>query len=138
VETATATLPESTRTLLRRAVLDHALSEARRRYPPVLHVGVPGRLVAAYEPAAETADGGLRTDVVAALRARAGADPEHLVWLTRSGSLELQDVDVAWLSATLAAYAEAAASPPVFAVVNRRGWRDPRTGAGRTWARVRP
>jgi hypothetical protein len=138
VEALTGSLPARTQTLLRQAVRDHALGETRRRYPPVLHVGVPGRLVVAYEAAAEPADPGLRTDVVAALRARVGGDRDHLVWLTRCGSLELQDVDAAWLTAARSAYAEAGAAWPVFAVVNRRGWRDPCTGSGRTWARVRP
>jgi len=85
----------------------------------------------------ERTDPGLRTDVVAALRVRAGAQPEQLVWLTRSGGLELQDVDAQWLAAARSAYDEAQA-PLTFVVVNRRGWRDPRSGLGRTWARVRP
>jgi hypothetical protein len=138
VEALTGSLPARTQALLRQAVRDHALGETRRRYPPVLHVGVPGSLVVAFEAAGEPADPGLRTDVVAALRARAGGDPDHLVWLTRRGPLELQDVDAAWLRAARSAYAEAAVAWPVFAVVNRRGWRDPCTGSGRTWVRVRP
>jgi hypothetical protein len=138
VDGSIGSLPARTHALLRQVVRDHALGETRRRYPPVLHVGVPGHLVVAFEPAAEPTDPGLRTDVVAALRARAGGDPDHLVWLTRCGSLELQDLDAAWLTAARSAYAEAGAVWPVFAVVNRRGWRDPCTGLGRTWARVRP
>jgi hypothetical protein len=88
--------------------------------------------------AGEVTDPGLRTDLVAALRRRAGGGPEQLVWLTRCGTLDLQDVDAAWLTATRAAYGEAGEVVPVFAVVNRRGWRDPRSGEGRSWARVRP
>lgn len=131
-------LPARTRALLRRAVLDHAASERRRRYPPVLRVGVPGARVASLEITAEPTDPGLRTDAVAALRVRAGGDPDQVVWLSRPGALGLQDVDVAWLAATRAAYAEAGAGVPVFVVVNHRGWRDPCSGLGRTWARVRP
>ncbi len=132
-------LSARTRALLRQAVLDHARREQRRRHPPVLHVGVPGARVAAIEvDPTDSADSGLRTDVVAALRARAGVDPDQLVWLTRCGQLELQDADAHWLAAARAAYAEAGASELVFVVVNRRGWRDPRSGLGRTWARVRP
>jgi hypothetical protein len=125
-----------TRSLLRRAVLDHASGERRRVHPPVLHVGVPGERVAALtlDPA-EPTDPGLRTDVVAALRVRAGGD--GFVWLTRAGGLELQDVDACWLSAARAAYAEAGA-PLAFVVVNRHGWCDPRSGLGRTWIRLRP
>jgi hypothetical protein len=131
-------LPRRLCLLLREAVHDHARDERRRRFPPVLHVGVPGALVAALPlDAAEPDDPGLRTDVVAALRARSGADPDQLVWLTRPGDLALQDVDSLWLSAARAAYVEAR-DELAFVVVNKRGWRDPRSGLGRTWARVRP
>ena len=131
-----------TRALLRRAVVDHAQREHRRLHPPVLRAGVPGGRVADLELSpGEPVDPGLRTDVVAALRARAvaGVDPDedHLVWLARTGDLGLQDVDALWLAAARAAYAEAGAAL-TFVVVNRRGWRDPRSGLGRTWARVRP
>jgi hypothetical protein len=101
-------------------------------------VGVPGGRTASLDLAgAEPTDPGLRTDLVAALRVRAGAGSDHLVWLTRPGDLALQDVDARWLSGARAAYDEAQA-PLCFVVVTRRGWRDPRSGVGRTWARVRP
>jgi hypothetical protein len=138
VEELTAPLPARTHALLRLAVHEHAASERRRgHYPPTVHVGVPGGRVASLvlDPD-EPTDPGLRTDVVAALRVRAGAGDDQLVWLTRSGGLELQDVDAHWLAAARAAYDEARA-PLAFVVVNRRGWRDPRTGRGRTWARIR-
>jgi hypothetical protein len=136
-------LARRTSALLRRAVLEHVTSEHRRVHPAVLHVGVPGGPVAALAlDAVEPSDPGLRTDVVAALRVRAAlagaaAPDEQLVWLTRPGGLELQDVDALWLAAARAAYDEAAA-PLSFVVVNRRGWRDPRTGLTRTWVRLRP
>ena len=130
-------LSRHTHALLRQAVLDHVAGERRRVYSPVLHVGVPGGRVASLPVGtAEPTDPGLRTDIVAALRVRAGARPDQLVWLTRSGGLELQDVDARWLAASRAAYGEARA-PLTFVVVNRRGWRDPRSGLGRTWARLR-
>ncbi len=138
VDTWGEPLSKRTLVLLRQAVLDHARSETRRRYPPVLHVGVPGRRVATLELDDVATDPGLRTDVVAALRVRAGGDPDELVWLTRCGGLETQDVDADWLTASRAAYAEAGAGLPVFVVVNRRGWRDPASARGRTWARIRP
>lgn len=136
-------LEEHDGTLLRRAVLEHSLAEPRRRhYPPVLHVGVPGQRTwtfpagLAQEPPGPT-DHALRTDVVAALLARARTStPAPLVWLTRPGPLHVQDVDAAWLAAARAASAEAGA-PLAMVVVNRTGWRDPRTGTGRTWARLR-
>jgi hypothetical protein len=130
-------LSRHTHALLRRAVLDHATRERRRVYAPVLHVGVPGERVASLPVgAAEPADPGLCTDVVAALRVRAGVRPDQLVWLTRSGGLDLEDIDARWLAASRAAYDEAR-SPLAFVVVNRRGWRDPRSGLSRSWARLR-
>jgi predicted dienelactone hydrolase len=125
---------------LRRAVLDHARTERRRRvFPPVLHVGSPGLTVAefAIEPADPT-DQALRTDIVSAmlrLAARRGDTP--LVWLSRPGApSEVRDVDLEWLAATRAAGAELGRHLP-FVVINRRAWRDPRTGVGRVWQRLR-
>jgi hypothetical protein len=131
--------------LLRRAVLDHALTERRRSHLPILHVGTPGQphLLFAIAPD-EPTDHALRADVVAAMRARqlrapvAGHEPDRpiLVWLTRSGPLELADIDAAWFAAARHAFAEAGA-PLTFVVVNRHGWRDPATGGGRQWRRLR-
>ena len=132
-------LPRATAAVLRRAALDHARAEHRRHHPPVLHVGFPG---GAEEVFALTADDprdtALLTDVVAVLlhrfRHRTGAVP--LVWLTRSGPLDLQDVDVAWLAAARSAAAEAGVALTMV-VVTRHGWVDPRSGVGRTWKRLR-
>jgi hypothetical protein len=138
VEGLTAPLTLRTQMLLRRAVREHAIGERRRTLPVVLHVGEPGNRVARLRlDGTEPTDHGLRTDVVAALRLRAGARADDVVWLTRGGGLELQDVDARWLAAARAAYAEAQATL-VFVVVNRRGWRDPRSGLAQTWSRVRP
>ncbi len=54
----------------------------------------------------------------------------------RLGDLALQDVDLAWLAAARAAYAEAEL-PLVMVVVSRTAWRDPRSGVGRSWRRLR-
>lgn len=126
---------------LRRAVFDHALSEPRRVFAPLLHVGRPGGAQAVFAfGAGEPADHSLRTDVVAALlrRTRPPDSPDSgpLVWLTRPGPLDLQDVDAAWLAAARAAGAEAGL-PLTLVVVTRSGWRDPRSGVGRVWKRVR-
>jgi hypothetical protein len=59
-----------------------------------------------------------------------------LVWLTRPGDLVDQDVDLAWLAGARQAFGEAGV-PLVFVVVNRQGWRDPRSGLQRTWVRLR-
>ena len=120
--------------LPRAAVRAHAATERRRRYAPLVHVGLPGvrELTVAAHPAAT--DHGLRCDVVAAmLAATAGT---HRAWLTRPGELTLHDVDAAWLSAVLAAYAEAGRDL-TWVVVTRRGWWDPRSEVRRTWQRVR-
>jgi hypothetical protein len=136
-------LARRTGVLLRQAVLDHKAPERRRVHPAVLHVGIPGGCVVCLGiDEVEPSDQGLRTDVVAALRVRArhGATEGHhepMVWLTRTGALELQDVDARWLAAARAAYDEAGA-PLAFVVVNLHGWRDPRSGLSRTWARLRP
>ena len=63
-------------------------------------------------------------------------DGTPIVWLTRPGELDLQDVDAAWLAASRAAFAEAEREL-TFVVVTRTGWRDPRTATQRTWRRLR-
>ena len=140
--------------LLRRAVQDHAGLDRARRPEPHLHVGTPGARVARVPvgPAGEL-DAGLCVDVVAAMRARVRTVPyvanrpelhtplhdaePALVWVTRAGDLaEVQDVDLRWLAAARSAYDEAAV-PLCFVVLNRHGWRDPRSGLARTWVRLR-
>jgi hypothetical protein len=127
-------LPRAVARLLRRAVLDLAVSEHRLHVAPVLHVGLPGGPVVsvADDPAW---DHGLRTDLVAtALAAVPG--PTALVWLTRSGPSSLHDADAAWLGPVLAAHAEHRRDA-TFVVVTRHGWTDPRSGVGRRWKRIR-
>jgi hypothetical protein len=131
-------LPDRTRRLLQQAVRELVAVEAGRVFPPLLHVGRPGTGAPWLDlDTTGPTDPGLRADVVAALRARAGADRDQLVWLTRPGPQELQDVDALWLAAARAAYTEAEA-PLTFVVVTRQGWRDPRSGVGQRWTRLRP
>jgi hypothetical protein len=123
--------------LLRRAVLDHAVSEQRRTYEPVLHVGVPGvrsrRFVVD-----EQLDHSLRTDVVEAmLRPAVEKAVVPMVWLTRRGTLAEHDVDHAWSAAVHAAGRELGLALGLV-VVTRHSWHDPRTGVSRTWKRIRP
>jgi hypothetical protein len=130
-------LTRSLHRTLRRAVLEHAVSERRRVFAPLLHVGTPGGPQALFAPGPlGVTDHALRTDVVAALLRRTSGLDERLVWLTRPGGLELQDTDAAWLAAARAAAAEADV-PLTMVVVTRHGWRDPRSGAGQTWKRLR-
>ena len=125
--------------LLRRAVLEHATAERRRRHVPILHVGVPGEPHEVFAIVAdEPTDHALRADIVAAMRQRAArrGQDRSLVWLTRGGDLDLQDIDAQWHAATRQAYAEAGAEV-CFAVVGRHGWHDLGTGTRRRWARPR-
>lgn len=128
----------ATARVLRRAVLDHHHTERRHRFPALLHVGVPGAAeeVVAAEPD-DGADHALRADIVAALlqRARRGGTVP-LMWITRPGPLDLQDVDAAWLSAARTATAEAGVELTLV-VVTRRGWLDPRSAVRREWKRLR-
>lgn len=130
-------LPPALARLLRRAVLDHATSEPRKAFPARLHVGTPGgrqRVLAVDE---EPTDHALRTDCLAAMLSRAAPEPPGpVVWLTRPGDLDLQDVDARWLAAALAAAGEAG-RPLTMVVVNKHGWRDPRSGTARHWKRMR-
>ena len=123
---------------LRRAVLDHTRSERRHRFPALLHVGVPGAAeeVVSAEPD-DAVDHALRADILAALlqRARRGGTVP-LMWITRPGPLDLQDVDAAWLSAARTATAEAGVELTLV-VVTRRGWLDPRSAVRREWKRLR-
>jgi hypothetical protein len=128
---------------LRRLVIEHHRDERRRRFAPVLHLGWPGRpeVGRVVEPVPERsgeADGldhGLRCDLLAALVKRA-RDRDALAWLTRPGPLDLQDVDAGWLRAVASVSGEAGHDLGLV-VVTRRGWRDPRSGVGREWRRLR-
>lgn len=131
-------VPPDIERLLRRAVLDHATTERRRVFPPVVHVGIPGELTATLPLGEQRLDHALRTDALEAMLhrvRRANAPP--LVWLTRRGELTIQDVDLAWHAATRSAAGELG-RPLLFVIVNRRSWREPRTGVGRSWQRLRP
>jgi len=131
-------VPPRLRHVLRAAALEHALSERRFTHRPLLHVGLPGRdheLLPADD--GEPMDHALRTDVVAAALARARrAVPQPLAWITRTGDLVAEDVDLVWLAACRQAFAEAD-TPLTYVVVNRHGWRDPRSGVERHWTRLR-
>lgn len=123
--------------LLRRAVLDHADSERRRVFAPVVHVGTPGVVERRLELGDQRLDLALRVDAVEAMwRATRHDGAPCLVWLTRPGSLEVRDVDHAWSAAARTAGAELGTTLPMV-VVNRRSWRDPSSGVAREWTRVR-
>jgi len=122
--------------LLRRAVLDHALAEHRKLFPPALHVGVPGIRSRAFE-IEEPFDHALRTDIVEAmLRPALKKRVVPLLWLTRHGDTSAHDVDGAWSAAVHAAGTELDLALGLV-IVTRRSWHDPRTGVQRTWKRIR-
>lgn len=127
-----------TASVLRRAVLDHVRAERRRSFPALLHAGCPGGAEEVFAiGSGAPLDQALRADVVAALLHRArsrGAVP--LLWLTRPGGLDLEDVDAAWVSSARTAGAEAGVDPTLV-VVTRQGWADPRSGVRREWKRLR-
>lgn len=124
--------------VFRAAVIDFKESHPRGRAPITLHVGTPGRCVASHVVlAGQSLDQALRTDIAAALLQRTSpAHPHRWAWLARTGALGLHDADVVWAAAWYAACAEAAVDVPLV-VVSRAGWRDPRSGVGREWSRLR-
>ncbi len=140
-------VPADRARVLRGLVLQHVRAEPRRRFPALLHVGLPDGPETA-RPAHDPADDhALRVEVLAAMLRRVGGLPDQrarpdatdpLLWLTRSGPLELQDLDAAWGAAARAACAELAMPPVPLVVVTRAGWWEPGTGSGRTWRRLRP
>ena len=118
----------------RAAVLELASTEHRRRHPVLVHVGDPrGRVSLAVDELCP--DHALRADVLGALLWR-HRDEDPLVWLTRTGPLDLQDVDARWFAGFRAARREVLVGGD-FLVVTRHGWHDPATGATRTWKRIR-
>lgn len=132
-------LPRATALVLREAVVRHATTERRKRFAPLLHLGRPGTTERTVPAALADTDHAVRCDQVAAVLARLPEDQpgkEPLVWLTRPGDLAVEDLDMAWLSACATACAEAGRDL-TWVVVTRHGWRDPRSGLGRTWRRIR-
>jgi hypothetical protein len=128
-------VPDPLQRLLRRAVLDLARSERRRRFPPVLQVGVPGGSLVRFAPGDESLDHALRVDVVEAMVRRSERTPgPSLAWLTRPGPLDPEDADLVWLAATRTAAAELDIALRLV-IVSRRAWKDPVSGVGREWPR---
>ena len=122
--------------LLRRAVVDHAMAERRKDFPPALQVGVPGVRCRRFE-ITPSLDHAVRTDIVEAmLRPAVEKGVVPLLWLTRRGDTEPHDVDGAWSAAVHAAGGELGLALGLV-IVTRRSWHDPRTGVCRTWKRIR-
>lgn len=131
-------LPRAVHDTLREAVAELRRSDRRRSFPPVLHVGHPGRVDADFvDLPAHRLDHDLRAEVVAALLSRCRPVLSRPVtWLTRPGSPVTEDVDLAWYAAARAAYGEAGVAL-MMVVVTPDGWYDPRTDTRRQWKRLR-
>lgn len=129
---------------LRHAVVRHGAAEVRRVHPAVVRVGDPrdpAGTVASWELAGQLAppawDHALRLDALGAAVRRLPVTAEPaLVWLTRTGGLETQDLDLAWCAATTAASGEHDV-PLLMAVVTRFGWHLPAWDLRRQWVRPR-
>lgn len=113
--------------------------ETRRVFDPAVYVGTPGGprdsfvLRARDLPAVDQA---VRIEVVAALLEATDASL-RAAWLVRPGSAEPHDADVQWLAAAGTAFAMHDRPLEGFYVFTRYGWRDVRTGASRSWKRLR-
>jgi len=125
-------------------VLKHAVvTQARHTEPvePLLHVGIPGQHVCTFEPrAGDQLDLTLRTEILEAMASTdIGRRRVPLVWLTRDpappGALDQEDL--AWAAAATCASDELEVRLDLV-VITRTSWRDPRSGVGRTWKRIRP
>ena len=122
-------VPPEQRALLRRAVVDARPVDRRPDLPAGGARRRPGRAASTLRRPAR------RADRPRAAHRRRGGDGSAArgrtrpawVWLTRSGELDLHDLDAEWLAAACTAYAEAGVDLTMV-VVNRRGWRDPRSG----------
>lgn len=136
--TLTEPLPRALEKVLRSAVLEHATTEHRRTFRPVLHVGLPERPSRHFEVRpGEEVDDALRVEVVEAMvRGPLARSFVPLVWLTRPDQPEPAECDTAWLRAVRAAGAELGVALGLV-VVTRHGWHDPVTGVRRTWRRIR-
>lgn len=132
-------LPRGLRHGLRAAVFELLRIGRVRRFPATLSVGVPGgaRVVWPLDPPHHEDDHALRTEVVSALLHRARDLTETPVcWLTRAGAASWHDLDAAWLSPAVCAFAEADV-PLVWVVVTRTAWWDPRSDLCVSWKRPR-
>lgn len=122
---------------LRRAVLEHARADTRRVFPPVLNIAATDGVGAQLPLLDHALDHALRTDLTEALCRRVRASTSGaLVWISRTGELSVEDADLAWLAACRTAAAELDVTLR-FVVINRRSWRDPASGAGCSWGRLR-
>lgn len=128
---------------LRLAVHRLRRTTRQRVFAPMLHVGAlfgesiewpldgpPG--------GDQEIDVGLAGEIVAALLSRALLlDDSPAAWLTRVGTPDPHDLDLAWLPVAGRVFAEAGIRARALVVITKGGWYEP-IGDGRaTWTRLR-
>lgn len=118
----TAPLPYAA--LLRRELERYVAALGRRRWvPPDVHVGVPGGVrVTVAGVGLAGRDVGWRADLLE--RAIDGVELVPRAWITRCGTLEPTDDDLAWCAGARLAFARHGLELPAFHVLTRYGWRD--------------
>jgi hypothetical protein len=111
------------------------------RFDTVVHLGRLGgthSTCKVYRADLPVLDAGTRADVVALLlEEQCDVEGAPSVWLTRPGEPQVQDEDLAWLSAASRAFGSLGRRLEAFWTVTRTGWLDVRTGECRTWKRLR-
>jgi hypothetical protein len=129
---------------LRARVLALRTHTRRRVFPGTVEV-VPHGLAAHAPPAAaweygrEPGDHALRVDVLVRLLTDCGCRGLPLVHVVhvRPGPHEPGDLDLGWAAAATVAAGVSGTDVAGVLMVSRWGWCDLRTGAGRTWVRLR-
>jgi hypothetical protein len=127
------------RTLLRAEVGRFRARESRRVFDVAAHVGVlagPRHSFVVRAQDVPAVDGALRTDVVSRLLEDAPAS-WCTAWLTRPGTPEAHDLDVAWLAAARTAFGMHGRPLDGFVVITRTGWRDVLADDAKVWKRLR-
>jgi hypothetical protein len=113
--------------------------ETRRVFDTTVYVGTLGGDRDSFVVRARDVpaiDGAVRIDVLSALLERSPGD-HRTTWLTRVGSPDPYDQDLAWLAAARTAFAMHGQRLDGCFAVTRYGWRDVLTGETRTWRRLR-
>jgi hypothetical protein len=132
-------LPTDLQSRLRMEVGRFRQRERRRRFDLVLHVGSPGVASTSVElpaPRLEYVDHQVRVELISAMLESAPEDADS-IWVTRPGPAVLEEGDIAWLAAALAAFGAEGRALMGCYVITREGWVDMRSGERRVWKRLR-
>ena len=113
--------------------------ESRRVFDTTVYVGTLGGDRDSFVVRARDVpaiDGAVRIDVVSALVERT-ADDHRSLWLTRVGTPDPYEQDLAWQRAARAGFAMHGRTLEGCFAITRYGWRDLLTGESRAWKRLR-